>query len=310
MERTTDLLLRRPVYYQAGARANRYFSWILWMALAMVLAVSSAGVMYVKAATQIEAVQTSTLPVPKTPPVAPAAATILPAPQSDESLEKVIEAWVMSNPRADWSVAVERLDNRQSAYYNAEKQFDPASIYKLYAYYALTQRLPFDQWDDNRTFHGEGSRTLKNCADIMIRLSDNPCAQSISQKLSWTYIDKTSKAEGFTRTNLNRQQGMATTAKDTALFMKKLELGTLINGEAKAQLMASLSGQKWRAGIPAGCIGCETFNKTGDWAGARHDVAIIRSNGKVYTLAIFSSGGSYAQIASLTNKINSYIQAN
>jgi len=235
-----------------------------------------------------------------------------PAQKSNVPLEQLIADWVgkHNSNSAQWSVVVRQLDGGdQTSTYNASAQYDPASIYKLYATYAFAQKVPAERWATEHTLNGQGDHTYAQCIDAMLRLSDNPCGEAIGNQVGWANIDKAIHRAGFTTTTLNRSQGMLSTAADTASFLKQLEQGSLVTATVRDQILASLNGQRYRAGIPAGCDGCETFNKTGERDGFLHDAAIIHSGNHSYVLVIFSKGGTKSQIADLTSQINNFITA-
>jgi beta-lactamase class A len=312
MERAFGMLWSRPVHYEQDKRAFKYFSKIMWLSMVAICVVASLGMFWVnRVVALVEEVPTtdhqtlSSTSTAATPPTNSAIATPI-SQQTDEQLEQVINEWVAKHENATWSVVVERLDTGQTASYNASQTYDPASIYKLYATYALSQKLPFERWATENTTNG---KTYQECIDAMLRYSDNPCGEAIGSQIGWGYIDKTIHQAGFSATFLNRNQGMLTTSTDTADFLKRLEQGTLVSDEVRNNMLASLKAQKYRKGIPAGCAGCEIFNKTGERDGFLHDTAIIHTSGHSYVLAIFSRGGSYTQIADLTGKINQVITA-
>jgi beta-lactamase class A len=309
MERAIGLW-HRPRHYLYGDYAAELLKIIILSFGAGILSfvLLSGGVHYLES----QIVMTDSTSAMATVPELPQSPLITPVvaaehTQTDNELEVAIAAWAAKYPSQQWSVMVEDLSSGSSAAFNAEQQYDPASIYKLFATYAFAQRIPVSQWSTIKTLNGTGNHTYQECIDAMLRYSDNECGEALASQIGWSYIDKVSKQTGFTGTALNRTQGMLGTAADTAQLLKRLEQGSLVDEQVRNLMLTSLKGQKYRAGIPAGCNDCEVYNKTGDRDGFHHDAAIIHSNGHSYVLAIFSKGGSNAQIADLTHLINSYI---
>jgi beta-lactamase class A len=308
MERALGLW-HHPRQYVLGERAGKQTAKIIRMVLAVAMLTVTAMAFFHYVESQIVPMEAANSVVvtpnqPETPVLA--AATELPS-QTDQALEQLIATWVSQHPGQQWSVAVEDLSSKHNASYEDDLQYDPASMYKLFAVYAFAQRVPVNTWATAKTLQGEGNHTYQECINAMLRYSDNECGEALAGQIGWNYIDKADRQAGFSHTILNRKQGMLGTAADTAALLKRLEQGTLVDELVRNLMLTSLKGQKYRAGIPAGCNGCEVYNKTGDLNGFRHDAAIIYSNGHSYVLAIFSRGGSYAQIADLTKLINTYI---
>lgn len=303
---SASLLWRRPAHYELGKRSNKNIVKLTWVVL-LALIISGGVGLWIQHSSLSAGASALETRVPQAPKPQASGAVLPAVSDRDEDLQSLISTWAANHPKAEWSVDVERLDTNQQALYRAEQQYDPASIYKLYSYYALAQKTPFSQWSAIKTFSGEGGHTLRECADSMIRASDNDCGEAVGNQVGWSYTDYVDKKAGFTQTILNRQKGGYSTTEDTALFLKKLEQGTLLHGDERDQLLASMKGQKYRSGIPAGCSGCETFNKTGDRDGYLHDAAIIHNDGHDYVLVIFSKGGSYKEIADLTRQVNKFI---
>lgn len=228
--------------------------------------------------------------------------------QTQEQLEEVIEEWIAANPGKGWSVVVKGLgEDDASASVAADKLFETASIYKLLITYPLLQKVPLEKHDKYTITVNGVPRLISNCVDLMLRVTDNPCGEALADFVGRDNADKALHAAGYKATNLYRSEYMVTTAGDTANFLADLYVGNLLDAEERDYILSSLKRQQVTVGIPRGCVDCVVMNKTGDWNGVRHDVAIVEHAGGAYVIAIFSEGGSYAQIAELSAQVYNFI---
>jgi beta-lactamase class A len=250
---------------------------------------------------------------PEPPAANQPAVAAAPAANLDKSIQiqAVLDAWAKSHSSQQWSVIVQGLGNDTSkAAISAGSSFNTASIYKLFLMYPLFQAYSSDSLSSTYvTVDGRGSVSLKNCVELMIKNSDNPCGEAVGRKLGWAKANKMLKILGLKSTNLNNPNGITTTSADTALFLEKLYSGQVLTDENQQYVLGLMQQQRYRSGIPAGCPSCTVSDKTGDIGVARHDAGIVQYQGGAYVLSIFTNGASYAQIAQLTREIQSVISS-
>jgi hypothetical protein len=257
--------------------------------------------------------QTEVAPAPTPEPSlasVPAVAPTSPAGlDKSAQLQAVLDAWAKSHSSQQWSVVVQGLRaDPSNASILANSPFNTASVYKLFLMYPLFQSYSLDSLSNNFvTVDGRGSVSLKNCVELMIKNSDNPCGEAVGKRLGWAKANKMLKNLGLKSTNLNNPNGISTTAGDTALFLEKLYAGQVLTAENQQYVLGLMQQQRYRSGIPAGCPGCTVSDKTGDIGVARHDAGIVQYSGGTYVLSIFTNGASYSQIAQLTRQIQAVI---
>ena len=203
----------------------------------------------------------------------------------------------------DMAISVRKLgDNGVHA--NGDKQYHPASTYKLFVAYSVLKRV-----DDGRMSLGQttsGGQTLAQCLDNMIVNSDNACAEWFGATISWNTITGEARALGASRTTLSRP--FVSTTNDQALFLQKLESNQLGLTEAsRARLLDAMKRQVYRKGIPAG-VGVPVADKVGFLEGYLHDSAIVYSPKGVYVLVIYSNGSSWGAIADAARQIHAQLQ--
>lgn len=230
------------------------------------------------------------------------------APSLHDMVAQAVDTSVQSNSAQNWSVAVYDLDaNQWLAQFNADQQMESASTYKLFMAYALSKTKPFEQWG---VINVEG-HTVKDCVDLMLRVSDNPCGEAIGKYVGWGLGDRLIHANGgYAHTKLNAIPGPLTTAADTAQFMVDLYQNKLFDAQTQEFIMSALKNQKYRSAIPAGCSGCSVHNKTGNSAAVAHDVAIVDDGKHHYVVSIMSETGTYQKIANIERAIEAAMRAN
>jgi beta-lactamase class A len=127
-----------------------------------------------------------------------------------------------------------------------------------------------------------GSRSIDDCLDIMITVSDNACGEALGILVGWDTIDELSQQAGFSSTKLNNYvRGVmvtdnVTSPHDAALLLEKLYRGELLSEESTAQFIQYLKddeiNQFLPSGLPAGTV---IAHKIGYLYGYVHDAGII-----------------------------------
>lgn len=227
--------------------------------------------------------------------------------QYSQELNDLIAQWVKSQPiNNQWGVAVKGLSiTKIESGYAGDTSFEAASVFKLYLIYALTQKIPKEQWATTKV---DGARTLNDCVKAMMERSDNDCGVAVGDKLGWYRAQQVIKAAGYTHTNLNGMP-ITSTPNDTLKFLDDLYGGTTFTPQLRDEILGYMRNSTYRRGIVAGCLDCVVANKTGILNGYQHDVAIVQVDGKDFALSIFSKGGTFKQTAALTTLIQQFIRS-
>lgn len=223
----------------------------------------------------------------------------------DAELQAAVERAIADNKAAGWGVTIHDLGSDQLlANVNGDRQMASASLYKLYVVRALAEKVPFAEWQSQHV----GGRSIATCVDLMLRISDNLCGETLAEYVGWQIIDDSVQQAGYSRTGIHRVYGFATSSYDTTLFMRDLYLEKMFDAETTKFVLNSLEKQKLRTGIPAGCKDCKTWNKTGDLNEAKHDTAIVASGSRKYAVTIMSEAGSFAKIARVQQAITQVLR--
>lgn len=206
--------------------------------------------------------------------------------------------------KGDFAISVRKLGD-SGVHANGDKQYHPASTYKLFVAYSVLKRVDSGQMSLGQAT--TGGQSVAQCLDNMIVNSDNACAEWFGQAISWGSITNEARAIGASRTNLNTKNPVST-PNDMALFLQKLESNQLGLSEAlRSRLLDAMKRQVYRKGIPAG-VGVSVADKVGFMDGLLHDAAIVYAPSGVYVLVIYSNGSSWASIADAARQIHAQLQ--
>lgn len=225
------------------------------------------------------------------------------------NLQPVLNDWAATHKGQRWSVVVKSLDGPEfESSLNAQSQFESASIYKLFLTLPLMNQIPFERQKQISVDAGGTRRTIAECVDMMIRLSDNNCGVALGYYLNWSKATESLRRGGFTQTDfVSHKNILLTSAGDTAKFLEALN-GDMFNGPQQDFVLSSMSKQIYRSGIPAGCPGCKVADKVGFLESVTHDAGIVNYSRGKYVLVIFSDqAGAFQKVAELTGKIQQEI---
>lgn len=206
------------------------------------------------------------------------------------------------------SLALVRLDDGAAASINGDDVWYSASLFKLALLYEVEKQIDAGiinlddplvltagdlaedlgtAWD--LSFDESGAISVEDALDAMVTHSDNSTAVAFLRLVGSSNVDATLAGLGLTNTYLSTEE-LPTTARDMALLMHALYTGKGLSPESAEHARNLLLDQEWRSGIPSGIEGEVTVgNKTGNWAGATHDVAFIAREDATYVLAILSN---------------------
>lgn len=222
--------------------------------------------------------------------------------KTPEGLQALINDLVKD--KGDFAISVRKLGD-SGVHSNGDKQYHPASTYKLFVAYSVLKRVDGGQMSLGQST--TGGQSVAQCLDNMIVNSDNACAEWFGQAVSWGSITNEARAMGASRTDLNAKNPVST-SNDQALFLQKLESNQLgLHEASRSRLLEAMKRQVYRKGIPAG-VGVPVADKVGFLDGLLHDSAIVYAPSGVYVLVIYSSGSSWAAIADAAGQIHTQLQ--
>jgi beta-lactamase class A len=302
---TVNAWLRPSYYYVHGERVHRQWARVL-LVCSIIALFSSFGVRVLIQHRQGNSVLNVPTPPASTEPLtAPAPSSDALAPSADkdstyQGLQKEVDYWVSQQTQGHWSVMIQDLNNPYNQVLSNENEvYYTGSMYKLFLTIALAQKIPFTQWQTQTLDTSDGNRTYAECVHAIIATTDNACADALGDKLDWSKAARTIKAQGFKDTTL-AQTDVRTTARDTAHYLAGLQGSQWFSKEARDFILSSLSEQKYRQGIPAGCPTCTVLDKSGQLGGYAHDAGIVTDGKSQYVIVVLSRGGSSKQVAQVS----------
>lgn len=222
--------------------------------------------------------------------------------REDEALAKEIQKKLREMPKGtNWSVSVRDLNSERMANVRADEIMDSASLYKLFLFAPLDRKLETtSSWTSRLS-----GQQIENCAELMIKVSDNGCAVKIGNYVKWDNIDALNRSHGFTKTKLNSATSQQTTSREVADLLFRLQNSQILSDKARRVFFDGMYRQKLREGIPKGCgPECLVGNKTGELGGIRHDAAIVRHDKAHYVVVIMSEGGTWQNIADVAHSVD------
>lgn len=227
-------------------------------------------------AEQTEATQAAPNPQPTPAPMVAEAA----------GLQQLLDGFGKSTT---YSLYVKDLKTGAMAVVGPDRSFRSASFYKLFVASEIYKRIDAGKLSLSSPV---GGTTVKQCLNLMITISDNPCGNALGQLLGWRKLTTDLKAQGYKATSLN--QPMMTSARDVASLYDKLYTGQLLSEGSTAQFLGLLKAQKinnrLRQGLPSGT----TFaHKTGDLYGFMHDGGIVYGPKTDYLVVMMGAPGAY-----------------
>ena len=199
-----------------------------------------------------------------------------------------------------FGVSFQELDGAgRSAQHDGTKQFTTASTYKLFVAYGTLRNIDAGKWKWSDKNISDG-RNLSSCFDDMIVKSDNACGEALLKKLGLTQLTNDIHALGLTSSGFTTGDTPVTTPNDLALYLTKLQQGSLpIKSASRDRLLSAMKRQVYRQGIPAGASGA-VADKVGFLWKLLHDAAIVYSPKGTYVLVVMTDGSAWANIAELT----------
>ena len=221
---------------------------------------------------------------------------------SNSQLSGIMKTYAQSHNGTYGVKMVELSGARRNAEYNATKEFETASTYKLFVAYSVLLRI--DRGEMSWTGSSASGQSVSTCFDKMIKLSDNECAVWFLLKIKGKNVTTDAQAIGATKTSFNNTAHIVSNAADEAHFLSLLFTGKLpIQPASKDRLIEAMKGNVYVKGIPSGIPNVTIADKVGFLDGLLHDAAIIYSPKGEYVLIVMTDNASWADIAELAKEI-------
>jgi beta-lactamase class A len=263
-------------------------------------------------------------------PAVPSLPAAFAAPSPDAGLKAAI-AGALGGRGGSYSVVVHNLTNGRYAELNADHVYYAASLYKLEVLIEAYRQRDAGQLDfdslltvekkyielDLKTIElleilENDQVSVQDAIRAMTIVSDTPTASLLQDTLNPVRIDQTLASLGLTATE-SANRDLPTTARDMSRLLTAIAAGQGGVSEASRTEMLSLLLQEgFRSGIVAGVpAGTPVAHKTGSYATATHDVAIVWGPSGPYTIAVLTDRSyQWDAINAVSRAVWDYFAAN
>lgn len=233
---------------------------------------------------------------------------------NSKALKEIVQSQ-LKETKGIYAVYIKNLNTRERYYFNEQKKFDTASIYKLYVLataFSQIQKGKFSESDVlsqdiavlNEKFNiatesaelTEGRLTLpvRVVMERMIAISDNYSALLLSEKVRIANINSFLQENSFSQTKMGGiNTSPVTSAYDTGLFFEKLYKGELANQIYTDRMLNLLKNQKkntkFSKYLPQDTV---IAHKTGELGDISHDAGIVYTAKGDYIIVVLSQTAS------------------
>lgn len=239
-----------------------------------------------------------------------------------EELEKIIQSELESADEA-YGIAIKNLKTNEYYYYNNEREFDTASLYKLWVMGAvyeeiekgnlsLEQNIGFEASTINERLdlasesaeitEGFVGNTVEGALERMITISDNYSAHILYLTIGWSTVGDFIEKYGFSNSSTDT---LTTTPDDILNYFEKLYKGEIVSQNASSEMMEILKRQQLNDRIPKYIPeNIKTAHKTGELGAVKHDAGIVFNPKGDYIIVLMSKTGSQVAAAEIEAKIS------
>ena len=232
-------------------------------------------------------------------------------------LEQLVKKY-LTNQEGKYGVAIKNLKTGESYYYNEDKKFNSASLYKLWVMAVAFQKIKDGSLDEDEVLSApiaklndtlstttptptpEGfspptpsvsepvriSMKTSEAIEKMITISDNYAALLVASRSGSVSVANFLKEYGLE--NSNFKQPPQTTGGDTAMFFEKLYKGEIVDQEYSKKMIDILKQQTLNDRIPKYLPSIEVAHKTGELSESKHDGGIVYTEKGDYIIVVLS----------------------
>lgn len=238
-------------------------------------------------------------------------------------LEEIVQN-ELENASGTYSVAIKNLKTNEYYFYNERRQFETASLYKLWVMGAVfeeiekgninkAQNIGFEAEDINKRLdiatesaeitEGFVGDSVENALERMITISDNYSAHILYLTVGWSKIKNFLNYYEFNDSSADLP--ILTTSSDMLAFFEKLYQGDIVEKEASGEMLEILKRQQLNDRIPKYLPqNTQIAHKTGELGGLKHDAGIVFSEKGDYIIVLLSETNNLSDAAEIEAKVS------
>ncbi len=165
-----------------------------------------------------------------------------------------------------------------------------ASLYKLFVANQIYRQVDAGKLSLKKKL--PRGKTIAQCLEPMIVVSDNACGAQLGDLLDWGAQDTDLHNQGYNGTSLADLPH--TSSNDVALLFARLYANKLLSEKSNAAFLSLLKNQEIVNRLPQGLPkGTTIAHKTGDLYGYMHDAGIVYGAKTDYVVTIMSGEWNY-----------------
>lgn len=227
------------------------------------------------------------------------------------NLQPIVDQWLRDYAAGNVAVEIYDVDyHTVAASYQANVQMRPRSLYKLFYTYDGYAQIDAGADDPNQIYLN--GMSLGYCLDIMIRQSNNPCAEQMLENdpPRQARVAQLINGLGLAQT---QPDGLLTSAHDVSRLLQHYYVHPEWSNNSWQRFRSSALNQAalYRRGLPSGFSQAVVYNKVGYGGTVYNDAALVEFavNGafRRYVMVVMTDGSSARTIAKLGSMLEAAI---
>jgi beta-lactamase class A len=223
----------------------------------------------------------------------------------DALLARILDT--LAGATGEHSVVVHNLIDGRYAGVNQEHVYYAASLFKLGVLYEAYRQRDSGEIDLSRVvtleeeyaandlgtlssldLRADDTLSLQDALRVMVIVSDTPTAVLLQETLGGSRIDATLRGLGLADTEFYNPE-LPATARDMARLLEALAVGERVSADSRRDMLSLLIQESYREGVVAGVpSGTAVAHKTGSYAVATHDAALVWAPAGPYLIVVMS----------------------
>jgi beta-lactamase class A len=229
---------------------------------------------------------------------------------ADSKELKALVDKLASGAKSDVYISVRDLKTGAMADSGGGTSITSASLYKLFVANQIYRQVDAGKLSLSKKL--PRGKTVAQCLQPMIVVSDNACGAQLGDLLKWGAQDIDLRNQGYNGTSLDDLP--RTSSNDVALLYARLYAGRLLSEKSNALFLELLKDQTIVNRLPQGLpTGTEIAHKTGDLYGYMHDAGIVYGLKTDYVVTVMSGPWEYpaqapAAFKTISNQLWGFFQ--